>query len=1281
MQKWFRYIAVIFLLIYGIQFVQASHIVGGVMNYKYLGNDNFEINLYVYRDCKRANPGATLDPEARIWVYDNDIDSLYNIYLFPIPFDSFLDASIKDPCALIQPDECVDWTRYQNIINLPPNGSGYEIYYQRCCRNNSVLNITSDSIWGQITWGATYTINIPPAETGQHIINTSPVFSNYPPVYICLGKPIDYDHSAYDADGDSLVYKLCTPYSGASIFDPLNDYTYEPPPFDTIEWRPPFSLSNVLGGTPLSINSNTGHLSGTPTTQGQFVVGVSIEEYRNGNLLTKTIRDFQFNVVNCGLQVISSFFAPELQCNSLDVHFNNQSVGADSYLWDFGDGQISTEENPIHTYADTGVYSVKLICTKGDTCHADFIKEVSVQYKRIKADFTLEDTTCLQQGNLLQFIDHSTDSLSVIAWKWAFSNGDSSTVQYPKIRFDSSLNFISATLIVTSKNGCSDTITKQFNLLKQPTYSLSPILTKCTNQNVQLDLEGNGNSSYLWIPSDYLDNPTIKNPTSSTSENITYHVLIKSVLSNGDTCVQEDSVQIIQLQDLQLNTQDTIQVCRDSVRLSVPISAGQTVIWSTSSTFNPIIGTTTNLAVLQINKQQKYYVKISASGFCEKIDSIVVLFSDTIPQIALTDVVLQCSNQFNFIANINYYDNIVWSNNSTFSPILSNSTQLSVTQIPKTSTYYIKADYQTCSNIDSIMAIVQDTIPQIFLEDTIQVCRELTRINAVIKNFTSIQWSETPIFTSIIGTTPRIVVAQLVPLKTYYIRAFYRDCEVTDSVVVMYNDTVPRIQLSDSISLCTNQINIVADVSNADQIKWSVYPDFQFILATGNQLNFIQQKEIQTYYIEAIHQFCSVVDSIQIRIPKEIPSIQLIDSLFVCADSARIMANVQNYDSLQWSINTDFTTILDTTSSFTIAQTETEKTYYLKVFKNNCAWIDSIKVFYNPTVPTVSLSSPTNFCTDSVFAYAFVLNYDDIEWYDSRDLSHLIGTNLTLQITQQQGEKWYYIKADNKFCSTIDSILLKNNSIKYQKQDIEVCLGDSAKIDLEIQTSSDYIITWHYKNDTIKINNSSTLSLKPDSSFYVYFNIQNNFGCTQSDSVLINVYPKPEVQASTDKPIVYYGETAQLLATENQNYAYHWLPENAVSNPSIFNPTTTPLENTTYTILITDNHQCRNQDTVSIQVVQYECGSKNIFLPTAFSPNGDEINDVYFVRSSVLKSMLLVIYDRWGNKVFESKDINIGWDGTYKGKPANADVYGYYFTGECLQGEKISLKGNITLLR
>jgi len=60
--------------------------------------------------------------------------------------------------------------------------------------------------------------------------------------------------------------------------------------------------------------------------------------------------------------------------------------------------------------------------------------------------------------------------------------------------------------------------------------------------------------------------------------------------------------------------------------------------------------------------------------------------------------------------------------------------------------------------------------------------------------------------------------------------------------------------------------------------------------------------------------------------------------------------------------------------------------------------------------------------------------------------------------------------------------------------------------------------------------------------------------------------------------------------------------------------------------------------------------------------------------------MHLEIYDRWGHKVFESNDINEAWNGTYKSKPAPADTYGYYFIGECIQGEKISKKGNITLL-
>ncbi|HUM52476.1 MAG TPA: hypothetical protein PK431_11705, partial [Chitinophagales bacterium] len=121
----------LFILLFGCFLsANASHIVGGVMNYKYLGNNNFEITLFVYRDDIRANPGATLDDPAIIRVYNGTAETQFN---FTLPFDSFLNSPLVDPCATIAITERIDWTKYRGIINLPPNNNGYTIYYQRCC--------------------------------------------------------------------------------------------------------------------------------------------------------------------------------------------------------------------------------------------------------------------------------------------------------------------------------------------------------------------------------------------------------------------------------------------------------------------------------------------------------------------------------------------------------------------------------------------------------------------------------------------------------------------------------------------------------------------------------------------------------------------------------------------------------------------------------------------------------------------------------------------------------------------------------------------------------------------------------------------------------------------------------------------------------------------------------------------------------------------------------------------------------------------------------------------
>ena len=128
----------------------------------------------------------------------------------------------------------------------------------------------------------------------------------------------------------------------------------------------------------------------------------------------------------------------------------------------------------------------------------------------------------------------------------------------------------------------------------KPAYNLNRILTKCTNTgDAQISLIAPNNSIISWSPTIGLNNPFIANPTTNINTNITYYVSIKTPLENGDTCMQYDSIQVKTINSVQINTRDTLRVCKDSVRLQVPISDGQSVIWSTNANFQPIIGTTT----------------------------------------------------------------------------------------------------------------------------------------------------------------------------------------------------------------------------------------------------------------------------------------------------------------------------------------------------------------------------------------------------------------------------------------------------------------------------------------------------------------------------------------------------------------------------------------------------------------------------------------------------------------------------------------------------------------
>ena len=355
--------------------VLSTHIIGGELSYQDLGGGNYAITMKLYRDCGPSNTnGTNFDPDVTIGFFNSSgvVQSsvvLTNLVVTPVPLPT------SNPC-LIPPPVCVEEGVYSGQVNLPAIAGGYTMAYQRCCRNPTILNLNAPN-----TQGITAVATIPDVTLAG--TNSSPSFMDFPPIAICADETLVFDHSALDADGDQLVYSLCDPYQGGSQVNP-NPGIPAPPPYTSVAWSPGFNAGLPFsGGSTISIDPASGLLTAVPTTIGQFVVGVCVQEFRNGVLLSEVKRDFQFNVVTCVVPTTSSVQQQQSFCDGLTVDFVNQSSGATDYYWDFGVQGISSDtsilQNPTFTYPDTGTYQVMLVANPSWPCSDTSISSFDIR--------------------------------------------------------------------------------------------------------------------------------------------------------------------------------------------------------------------------------------------------------------------------------------------------------------------------------------------------------------------------------------------------------------------------------------------------------------------------------------------------------------------------------------------------------------------------------------------------------------------------------------------------------------------------------------------------------------------------------------------------------------------------------------------------------------------------------------------------------------------------------------------------------------------------------------
>lgn len=446
--------------------IKAAHIVGGEIYYQCTSGNSYDITLKVYRDC--FGGGASFDDPGRVYVFDVN-DSIVAT-LLATPSITNLNPQINNPCLVAPPNVCVEEAIYLYSTTLPPSAGGYYLVYQRCCRNGTIANLTAPG-----TQGATYFERIP--DPGLAQCNGSPVFNNFPPIVVCANDPLIFDHSATDPDGDSLVYKFCDPYVGASQANPL-PIPASDPPYNKVTWDPGYSAANPVDANPnFTIDPQSGLLTGTPTQLGQYVVGVCADEYRNGVLIGTHQRDFQFNMANCDPLVIANIPSPNndtiIHCDEFTVAFGNNSINGSTWYWDFGDplstSDTSDVEFPTYTYSDTGTFTVMLVANPYTSC-ADTDYVTLIIYPFLIPDFDI-DAACKNEP--FTFTDLSTTTLgTIIFWEWDFGDSQSSLLVNPTHVYTSD-GFFNVTLTVRTDLGCERSITKLVRTHPSPVSDFS----------------------------------------------------------------------------------------------------------------------------------------------------------------------------------------------------------------------------------------------------------------------------------------------------------------------------------------------------------------------------------------------------------------------------------------------------------------------------------------------------------------------------------------------------------------------------------------------------------------------------------------------------------------------------------------------------------------------------------------------------------------------------------------------------------------------------------------
>ena len=278
----------------------------------------------------------------------------------------------------------------------------------------------------------------------------------------------------------------------------------------------------------------------------------------------------------------------------------------------------------------------------------------------------------------------------------------------------------------------------------------------------------------------------------------------------------------------------------------------------------------------------------------------------------------------------------------------------------------------------------------------------------------------------------------------------------------------------------------------------------------------------------------------------------------------------------------------------------------------------------------------------------------------------------------------YLVTVKNEFGCINNDVARINVTAPFKlsvSRDTAVCVGGS----LPLYALGAASVRWLDGGEDLSDKTIANPIAKPNvSKHFTVIGIDQQGCFADTASININVMPLPTITVNANKIIGTGSSTTLTSKSSNDIIKWSWSPSTYLNSTTTQSPVSTPRTNIAYVVTGTTKYGCEARDSVNIKL---QCQENNLFIPTAFTPNKDRLNDFFYPLGKGIRLVKhFIVFNRAGEKIFEKSNFNIndayaGWNGTFKGIEAPSGVYVYMIEVECDTGDIFTSKNTVTLIR